>query len=32
MGIDTGEVLAGHGFVSGEVISRGKWLLRAPRR
>jgi DNA-binding SARP family transcriptional activator len=29
VGIDTGEVLAGHGFVSGEVIGRGKRLARA---
>jgi DNA-binding SARP family transcriptional activator len=28
IGIDTGEVLAGHGFVSGEVVSRGKRLQR----
>src|SRR5262249_13394944 len=26
IGIDTGEVLAGNGFVSGEVVSRGKRL------
>jgi DNA-binding SARP family transcriptional activator len=29
IGIDTGEVLAGHGFVSGEVVNRGKRLQRA---
>ena len=28
IGIDTGEVLVGHGFVSGEVVSRGKRLQR----
>jgi DNA-binding SARP family transcriptional activator/tetratricopeptide (TPR) repeat protein len=28
VGIDTGEVLAGHGFVSGEVISRSRRLQR----
>jgi DNA-binding SARP family transcriptional activator len=28
IGIDTGEVLVGHGFVSGEVVSRGKRLAR----
>ena len=29
VGIDTGEVLAGHGFVSGEVVGRGKRLARS---
>ncbi len=31
IGIDTGEVLTGHGFVSGEVVGRGKGLARAAR-
>jgi DNA-binding SARP family transcriptional activator len=29
VGIDTGEVLAGYGFVSGDVVGRGKLLARA---
>jgi DNA-binding SARP family transcriptional activator/tetratricopeptide (TPR) repeat protein len=28
VGVDTGEVLAGHGFVSGDVVARAKRLLR----